>query len=100
MALFMGVGYFIGGSGGAVIAFVVAALTNFFAYWKSDRLVLLMHGAHEVDEHTEPELVHIVAELAECAGLPMPRFITSTSTNSALISFVRPDAATRPAAPV
>jgi heat shock protein HtpX len=31
-----------------------------------------MHGAHEVDEHTEPELVHIVAELAEHAGLPMP----------------------------
>src|SRR6516165_9701759 len=32
-----------------------------------------MHGAHEVDEQTEPELVQIVAELAERAGLPMPR---------------------------
>ena len=73
MALFMGVGYLIGGSGGALIAFLVAALTNFFAYWKSDRLLLSTHGAHEVDEHTEPELVHIVAELAERAGLPMPR---------------------------
>jgi heat shock protein HtpX len=73
MALFMGVGYVIGGSAGALIAFVVAAVTNFFAYWKSDRLVLSMHGAHEVDEHTEPELVQIVAELAEGAGLPMPR---------------------------
>ena len=73
MALFMGVGYLIGGSGGALIAFLVAALTNFFAYWKSDRLVLSMHGAHEVDERTEPELVHLVAELAERAGLPMPR---------------------------
>ena len=73
MALFIGVGYVIGGSGGALIAFLVAAATNFFAYWKSDRLVLSMHGAHEVDEHTEPELVHIVAELAEHAGLPMPR---------------------------
>jgi heat shock protein HtpX len=65
MALFMGVGYLIGGSGGALIAFLVAAATN--------RLVLSMHGAHEVDEQTEPELVHIVAELAERAGLPMPR---------------------------
>ena len=73
MALFMGVGYLIGGSGGALIAFLVAALTNFFAYWKSDRLLLSTHGAHEVDEHTEPELVHIVAELAKHAGLPMPR---------------------------
>ena len=73
MALFMGVGYLIGGSGGALIAFLVAALTNFFAYWKSDRLLLSTHGAHEVDEHTEPELVQIVAELAERAGLPMPR---------------------------
>ena len=72
-ALFMGVGYLIGGSGGALIAFLVAALTNFFAYWKSDRLLLSTHGAHEVDEHTEPELVQIVAELAERAGLPMPR---------------------------
>jgi len=73
MALFMGVGYLIGGSGGALIAFLVAAVTNFFAYWKSDRLVLSMHGAHEVDERTEPGLVHLVAELAERAGLPMPR---------------------------
>jgi heat shock protein HtpX len=73
MALFMGVGHLIGGSNGALIAFVIAALTNFFAYWKSDRLALSVHGAHEVDEHAEPELVHIVAELAERAGLPMPR---------------------------
>ena len=73
MALFMGVGYLIGGSGGALIAFLVAAVTNFFAYWKSDRLVLSMHGAHEVDERTEPELVHLVAKLAGRAGLPMPR---------------------------
>jgi len=69
----MGVGYLIGGSGGALIAFLVAALTNFFAYWKSDRLLLSTHGAHEVDAHTEPELVQIVAELAERAGLPMLR---------------------------
>lgn len=72
-ALLMGLGYLLGGRGGALIAFFVAAATNFFAYWNSDRLVLSMHGAHEVDEHTEPELVHIVADLAHHAGLPMPR---------------------------
>ena len=72
-ALLMGIGYLLGGRGGALIAFFVAAATNFFAYWNGDRLVLSMHGAQEVDEHTDPELVHIVADLADLAGLPMPR---------------------------
>jgi heat shock protein HtpX len=72
-ALLVGVGYLLGGRGGAAIAFLLAAAANFFAYWKSDRLVLSTHGAHEVDQHTAPELVHMVAELAGRAGLPMPR---------------------------
>jgi heat shock protein HtpX len=72
-ALLMGIGYLLGGRGGAVIAFFVAAATNFFAYWKGDQLVLSTQGAYEVDEHTNPDLVHIVADLADRAGLPMPR---------------------------
>lgn len=72
-ALLMGVGYLLGGRGGAAIAFFVAAATNFFAYWKGDQLVLSTYGAQEVDEHTAPEFVHIVAEQANHAGLPMPR---------------------------
>jgi heat shock protein HtpX len=72
-ALFMGVGYLIGGSGGAVIALFVAAGMNLVSYWNADKLVLAMHDAHEVDERTAPELVHIVRELAQRAGLPMPR---------------------------
>ena len=71
--LFMGVGYLIGGAGGAVVALVIAAATNLFAYWNSDRMVLSMYGAHEVDARTAPELVGLVAELARRAGLPMPR---------------------------
>src|SRR5437764_7439841 len=71
--LFMGVGYLIGGAGGAVIALVIAAATNLFAYWSSDRMVLSMYGAHEVDRNSAPDLVHLVAELAGRAGLPMPR---------------------------
>ena len=50
--LFMGVGYLIGGAGGALIALVVAAATNLFAYWNSDRMVLSMYGAHEVDRNS------------------------------------------------
>jgi heat shock protein HtpX len=72
-ALFMGVGYLIGGGSGAVIALLVAAGMNFVAYWNADKLVLSMHGAQEVDERTAPELVRMVRELAQRAGLPMPR---------------------------
>jgi heat shock protein HtpX len=71
--LFMGVGYLIGGASGATIALVVAAGMNLFAYWNSDRMVLSMHGAQEVDARSAPDLVSLVAELARNANLPMPR---------------------------
>jgi heat shock protein HtpX len=72
-ALFMGVGYLIGGSGGAMIALVVAAGMNLFTYWNSDRMVLSSFGAQEVDARTAPDLYRLVQELAGRAGLPMPR---------------------------
>ena len=72
-ALFMGVGYLIGGSGGMIIAFFIAAAMNLFGYWNADKMVLRMHRAVEVDERNAPEYFAIVRELAERAGLPMPR---------------------------
>jgi heat shock protein HtpX len=72
-AIFMGVGYLIGGSSGMVIAFLVAAGMNFFAYWNADKLVLSMHHAREVNERSAPELVGLVRDLAARARLPMPR---------------------------
>jgi heat shock protein HtpX len=72
-ALFMGIGYLIGGASGAMIAFFVAAAMNFVSYWNADKMVLSMHGAREVDERTAPDLVRLVRELANRAGLPMPR---------------------------
>jgi heat shock protein HtpX len=72
-ALFMGVGYLIGGSGGMTIAFVMAAGMNLFSYWNADKMVLRMHHAVEVDEHNAPEYYGIVRDLAERAGLPMPK---------------------------
>src|SRR6478672_1186340 len=72
-ALFMGVGYLIGGAGGAMIALLIAAATNLFTYWNSDRMVLSTYGAHEIDRAAAPELYDLVAELASRAGLPMPR---------------------------
>ena len=72
-ALFMAVGYFLGGPEGMVIAFIVAVAMNLFSYWRSDKLVLSMYGAQEVDDRTAPEFVGIVRELSSRAGLPMPR---------------------------
>jgi heat shock protein HtpX len=72
-ALFMGVGYLLGGKGGALIALVIAAGMNLITYWNADRMVLSMHGAQEVDQRSAPELVGLVRELAGRANLPMPR---------------------------
>jgi len=72
-ALFMGVGYLIGGPTGMVLALGVAVATNLFAYWRSGDMVLSMYGAREVDARSEPELFAMTAELARRAGLPMPR---------------------------
>ncbi|MEQ8480795.1 MAG: zinc metalloprotease HtpX [Hoeflea sp.] len=72
-ALFMGVGYMIGGTGGMMIAFIVAAAMNLFSYWNSDKMVLRMHNAVEVDASTAPEFYQMVSDLAQNAGLPMPR---------------------------
>ena len=72
-ALFMGVGFLIGGANGAMIALLVAAAMNLFAYWNSDRMVLSMHGAQEVDARSAPDLYATVQQLAGRAGLPMPR---------------------------
>ncbi len=71
--LFMGVGFLIGGGNGAMIALLVAGGMNLFAYWNSDRMVLSMHGAQEVDAATVPDLYAMVSELSQRAGLPMPK---------------------------
>jgi heat shock protein HtpX len=72
-ALFMGVGYAIGGQSGMVMAFIVAAGMNFFSYWNSDKMVLRMHHAVEVGPQNAPEFHEIVKRLSEAANLPMPR---------------------------
>ncbi len=72
-ALFMGVGYLIGGTGGMMIAFLFAIGTNSFAYWNSDKMVLRMHNAEPVTRASAPELYEIVGRLAQRAELPMPK---------------------------
>jgi len=72
-ALFIGIGYLIGGPTGMVIALIVAFLMNIFAYWNSDSVVLRMYRAREVTEADAPQYYRIVKQLAGNAGLPMPR---------------------------
>ena len=71
--IFVGMGSVIGGREGIVIAFVLALAMNAFALWRSDRLVLAMHKAQEVGPADAPQYYGIVREMAERAGLPMPR---------------------------
>jgi heat shock protein HtpX len=72
-ALFMGLGYMFGGPGGAAVALAAAALMNLFTFWNADRILLSMHGAHEVGARDCPALTGIVHDLAARAGLPPPR---------------------------
>ncbi len=72
-ALFMAIGSLLGGRQGMVLALLFALGMNFFSYWFSDKLVLRMYNAQEVDETSAPQFYRLVRELAQRAGLPMPR---------------------------
>ena len=72
-ALFMALGSVLGGQQGMMIALLVALGMNFFSYWFSDKMVLKMYNAQEVDENSAPQFYRMVRELAQRAQLPMPR---------------------------
>ncbi|HQD82139.1 MAG TPA: M48 family metalloprotease, partial [Quisquiliibacterium sp.] len=72
-ALFGVLGAAIGGRSGMLLALGFALVSNFFAYWFSDKMVLRMYNAQEVDEASAPQFYAMVRELAQRAGLPMPR---------------------------
>jgi heat shock protein HtpX len=72
-ALFLTIGWLAGGTGGVMIALVMAVGMNAFAYWNSDTMVLSMYGATQVDRQSAPGLVAIVERLAARAGMPCPK---------------------------
>jgi heat shock protein HtpX len=72
-ALFVGIGFMLGGPTGMLIALAIAVGMNVFAYWNSDRIVLSMYGANQVDARTAPGLYGTVEQLAARGGLPMPK---------------------------
>ena len=72
-ALFVAIGSLLGGRTGMMLALVVALGMNFFSYWFSDKLVLKMYNAQQVDESSAPQFYRMVSELAQRAQLPMPK---------------------------
>jgi heat shock protein HtpX len=73
VALFGAMGAALGGQQGMIIALLLGGAMNFFAYWFSDKMVLKMYNAREVDDTSAPQFYGMVKELATRAGLPMPR---------------------------
>ena len=73
VALFGAVGAMIGGRDGMLLALVFGGATNLWAYWFSDKMVLKMYRARQIDESTSPYLYNMVRDLAQRAELPMPK---------------------------
>ena len=73
MALMVALGGIFAGHTGMTIMLIIALGMNFFSYWFSDRMVLSMYNAQEVDRQSAPELYGLVEKLAGRAQLPMPR---------------------------
>ena len=72
-ALFLAIGYFLGGEAGVVYALAISLVMNFGAYWFSDKIVLAMHRAKQIEPGDSSGVYEIVEELCRLAKLPMPR---------------------------
>jgi heat shock protein HtpX len=91
-ALFVGIGFMLGGPTGMLIALAIAVGMNVFAYWNSDRMMLSMYGATEVDARSARGLYGTVEQLADRAGLPMPKvYIIDTDQPNAFATGRNPE---------
>ncbi|MEO1018132.1 MAG: zinc metalloprotease HtpX [Pseudomonadota bacterium] len=99
-ALFLVIGFMLGGEGGLMIAFLLALGMNAFAYWNSDKMVLRMHNAQPVTRGSAPELYAMVEDLAKRGNLPTPKvyligtdqpnaFATGRDPNNAAVAVTR-----------
>lgn len=71
--IFMLVGGYMGGSSGVTIAFIISLVMNYFAYFYSDKMVLKMYNAQELNKNQYPEIYNMVQELTAKDGIPMPK---------------------------
>jgi heat shock protein HtpX len=91
-ALMVFLGKLIGGQSGMMVAFVLALGMNFFSYWFSDKLILRMYSAQEVDPAQAPELHRIVEELSREAGVPKPKvYVVPTESPNAFATGRNPE---------
>jgi heat shock protein HtpX len=91
-ALMVFMGKLIGGRSGMMVAFILAIGMNFFSYWFSDKIVLRMYGAQEVDPSQAPELHQIVEELSREADIPKPRvYVVPTESPNAFATGRNPE---------
>ncbi len=91
-ALMIFMGNLIGGQQGMIVAFIMAMGMNFFSYWFSDKMVLRMYNAQEVEPAQAPELHQIVEDLAREAGVPKPRvYIIPTESPNAFATGRNPE---------
>ncbi|HEY0856467.1 MAG TPA: zinc metalloprotease HtpX [Albitalea sp.] len=91
-ALFMAIGAMLGGRAGMMLALAIAVAMNLFSYWFSDKLVLRMYNAQEVDESSAPQFYRMVRDLAQRAGLPMPRvYLINENAPNAFATGRNPD---------
>ncbi|HEY3308297.1 MAG TPA: zinc metalloprotease HtpX [Desulfuromonadaceae bacterium] len=82
----------LGGKGGMTFAFIIAAGMNFFSYWFSDKMVLSMYGARQIEENEDPRFYNIICRLAQHAGLPMPKvYLIDSDTPNAFATGRNPD---------
>lgn len=73
MALFLFIGYYLGGNTGMTIALLFSLLMNFGSFWFSDKIVLAMYRAKEVNRESAPKFYDMVERLTQQANLPMPK---------------------------
>src|SRR2546430_8092950 len=91
-ALLVWAGDLMGGRQGALIALIFAGGMNFFSYWFSDKMVIAMYQGQEITANDDPELYGIVQDLAQRAGLPMPRvYILPQETPNAFATGRNPE---------
>jgi len=90
--LLVTIGGALGGRNGVTLAFLLAAGMNFFSYWFSDKIVLSMYGARQIEEADDPRFYGIVRRLAQQANLPMPKvYLIDSETPNAFATGRNPD---------
>lgn len=82
--LLLAIGNMFGGRSGMMLMLIFSMGMNFVSYWYSDKIVLKMYNAREVTVATAPDLIRMIAKLAQTAGMPMPRvYVIDTDTPNA-----------------